>query len=110
MEEITHIYAIYCKDESGVTLLKKAYKSKSQAYSYAVNKITTLVNIINEDYKKNSETHILPISAQVIYTIFMMKSGNDLEQYEYFKENYVKFFKYVSHKPVMFYVSTLELI
>jgi hypothetical protein len=110
MEEVTHIYAIYCKDESGITILKKAYKSKVQAYTYALNKIRTLLNIINEDYKHNSESRILPVGAQVIYTLFQMKNGNDIDQYEYFKENYVKFFQHVARKPVMFYVSTLELI
>lgn len=110
MEEVTHIYAIYCKDDSGVTILKKAYKSKTQAYSYAVNKIKTLLNIINEDFKQNSENRILPVGAQVIYTLFNMKEGYDIDQYEYFKENYIKFFQYTARKPVMFYVSTLQLI
>jgi hypothetical protein len=110
MELVTHIYAVYCKDESGITILKKAYKSKAQAYRYVITKIKTLLNIINEDYKQNSENHILPVGAQVVYTIFNMKEGNDIEQYEYFKENHIKFFQHVAKKPVMFYVSTLELI
>lgn len=110
MEHVTHIYAVYCKDESGITILKKAYKSKAQAYRYVINKIKTLLNIINEDFKQNSESRILPVGAQVVYTVFHMKEGNDIDQYEYFKENYVKFFQYAARKPVMFFVSTLELV
>jgi hypothetical protein len=108
-EEITHIYAVYCKDESGINLLKKAYKSKSIAYKYVMNKITTLLNIIDEEFKQNSQHHILPVGAQVIYTLYKMKEGNYIEQYEYFKENHIKFFQYTARKPIMFYVSTLEL-
>lgn len=110
MEELTHIYTVYCKDENGITILNKAYKSKERAYKYVINKITTLLNIINDDYIKNSENHILPISAQLIYTLFKMKEGDDILQYEYFKEHHSKFFQYVARKPVMFYVSKLELI
>lgn len=108
-EEITHIYAVYCKDESGITLLKKAYKSKSIAYKYVMNKITTLLNIIDVEFKQNSQHSILPVGAQVIYTLYKMKEGNYIEQYEYFKENHIKFFQYIARKPIMFYVSTLEL-
>jgi hypothetical protein len=109
-EEITHIYAVYCKDYSGITILKKAYKSKSQAYTYVVNKITTLLNIIDEEFKNESKNHVLPVGAQVIYTLYKMKNGDDILQYLYFKENYVKFFQYVAKPPVMFFVSTLDLI
>lgn len=109
MEEVTNVYAVYCKDENGVTILKKAYKAKLKAYQYAVNKITTLLNIIDNDYKQNSENRILPVGAQVIYTLYKMKDGNVFDQYEYFKENCVKFFQHTARKPVMFYVCTLEL-
>lgn len=109
MEEITNLYAVYCKDENGVTILKKAYKAKLRAYKYVINKITTLLNIIDEDYRKNSEHNILPVGAQVIYTLYKMKEGNVFDQYEYFKENHVKFFQHTARKPVMFYVCTLEL-
>jgi hypothetical protein len=91
-------------------LLKKAYKSKSAAYKYVVNKITTLLNIINEEFKQTSKHGILPVRAQLIYTLYNMKKWDDIKQYEYFKENYIKFFQYTSRKPIMFYVSTLELI
>lgn len=109
MEEITHVYAVYCKDDKGVTILKRAYKSKHKAYEYAVNKITTLLNIIDQDYKQNGQHRILPVGAQVIYTLYQMKNGNVYEQYEYFKENHVKYFQHVARIPVMFYVCTLEL-
>jgi hypothetical protein len=108
-ERINHIYAVYCKDESGIHLLKTAYNSKSIAYEYVVNKITTLLNIIDEEFKQNSQSHMLPIGAHVIYTLYKMKTGNHIEQYEYFKENHIKFFNYTDRKPIMFYVSTLEL-
>jgi hypothetical protein len=110
MQGVTQIYAIFCKDESGITILNKAYKTKSQAYKYAVNKITSLLNIINEDFVNNSENHILPMGAQIIYTLYNMKNGNDISQYEYFNENHIKFFKHIKRHPIMFYVSTLELI
>lgn len=109
MEEITCIYVVYCKDDSGINILNKAYKSKFNAYKYAVDKITTLLNLISEDFKK-SENKILPIGAQVIYTLYNMKKGNYYDQYDYFKANYMKFFQHVARKPVMFYVSALELI
>jgi len=110
IEEITCIYSVYCKDENGITLLKKAYKSKLDACRYATNKITTLLNIIYNDFKNNSEYNILPVGAQSIYTLYNMKKGNEIEQYEYFKDHHLIFFEYVQRKPIMFYVSTLELI
>lgn len=110
IDNTNHIYAVYCKDESGITLLKKAYKSKSSAYKYVVNKITTLLSIIDENFKKNSTNHILPVGAQVIYTLYKMKQDNYIEQYQYFEENHIKFFKHVARNPIMFYVSILELI
>jgi hypothetical protein len=109
-EEINQIYAVYCKDNSGITILKKAYKSKSSAYKYVVNKITTLLNIIDEEFKQTSEHHILPLGAQIIYTLYKMKDSDYVDQYEYFKENHVKFFQYTAKNPIMFYVSTLDLM
>ena len=109
MEEITHIYVIYCKDENGITILKKAYKSKFEAYKYAISKITTLLNIIDTEFK-NSEKRVLPFPSQAILTLYKMKEGNHIDQYDYFKENYTKFFHYIGKNPIMFFVSTLELI
>jgi hypothetical protein len=109
MEEVTNIYAVFCKDQNGITILKKAYKSKLAAYTYAVSKITTLLNIIDTEFK-NSDKHILPVGAQVIFTLYKMKDGNVFEQYEYFKENHQKFFQHVARHPIMFFVSILELI
>lgn len=108
--EVTEIYAVYCKDNSGINILKKAYKSKSQAYTYAINKITMLLNIIDEEFRHNSQHSILPVGAQVIYTLYKMKNGDDISQYLYFKDNYVKFFQYVAKPPVMFFVTALQLI
>jgi len=108
--EVTEIYAVYCKDNSGINILKKAYKSKSQAYTYAINKITMLLNIIDEEFKHDSQHNILPVGAQVIYTLYKMKNGDDISQYLYFKDNYVKFFQYVAKPPVMFFVTALQLI
>lgn len=109
INEIKHIYAVYCKDNSGITLLKKAYKSKSNAYKYVINKITTLLNIIDEEFRQASKHNMLPVGAQVIYTLYKMKQDNDLEQYEYFKDNHIKFFQYTARQPIMFYVSKLDL-
>jgi len=103
------IYCVYCKDDNGITILKKAYKSKLAAYTYAITKITTLLNIISNEFKQ-SPTKILPTNAQVIYTLFNLKDGNYIEQYNYFKENYIKFFQYVAKPPIMFFVCTLQLI
>jgi hypothetical protein len=109
MEEITNIYVVFCKDENGVNILKKAYKSKYEAYKYANSKITTLLNIIDDEFK-HSDKHILPVGAQVIFTLYKMKDGSCMEQYEYFKENYKNFFRHVGKPPIMFLVSTLDLI
>lgn len=109
IQDIKHIYAVYCKDNSGINILKKAYKSKSQAYTYVINKINTLLNIIDEEFKQISKHNVLPVGAQVIYTLYKMKQGNDLEQYEYFKDNHIKFFQYTARQPIMFYVSKLDL-
>ena len=103
------IYSIYCKDESGITILKKAYKSKLAAYTYAITKITTLLNIINDEFKQTN-TRTLPTNAQIIYTLFKLKDGDFIEQYNYFKEHYIKFFQYVAKPPIMFFVCTLQLI
>lgn len=110
MEDIANIYVVYCKDENGITILKKAYKSEEKAYAYAVSKITTLLNIIDKEFKDDSVNHILPVGAQVIFTLYKIKDGDTLSQYEYFKENHKKFFQYVVRHPIMFYVSKLDLI
>jgi hypothetical protein len=101
------IYCVYCKDDNGITILKKAYKSKLAAYNYAITKITTLLNIINNEFK---QTKPLPVNAQVIYTLFNMKHGDYIDQYEYFKQHYIKFFQFVAKPPVMFFVCKLQLI
>jgi len=103
------VYCVYCKDNSGITILKKAYINESDAYTYVIKKITTLLDIINEEFK-HTRNKILPVNAQVIYTLFKLKSGNDIEQYNYFKDNHVKFFQYVTKPPVMFFVCPLQLI
>lgn len=109
MEEITNIYAVYCKDENGITILKKAYKSRLDAYKYVISKIITLLNIIDTEFK-SSENRILPVGAQVIFTLFHMKDGSYIEQYDYFKDNYKNFFRYVGKPAIMFFVSPLQLV
>lgn len=106
------IYIVYCLDNqiqnNGVTILKKAFKIEQNAYDYALQKISKLLDIISNEYKQ-SDNKILPVGAQVIYTLFQMKQGNGNEQYEYFKDNYKMFFKYILRDPIMFYVSKLQL-
>jgi hypothetical protein len=109
MEEITNIYAVYCKDENGITILKKAYKSRLDAYKYVISKITTLLNIIDTEFRA-SDKRILPVGAQVIFTVYKMKEGSYIEQYEYFTENYKNFFRHVGKPPIMFFVSPLQLV
>lgn len=104
------IYVVYCKDDNGITILKKAYSSESQAYQYVINKITQLLDIIVTDYKENSQYKVLPVGAQIIYNLYHSKNYNYIEQYEYFKEHHVKFFQYVAKQSVMFYISPLQLI
>ena len=99
------IYVVYSKDENGITILKKAYTSELQAYEYIINKITKLLDII----KQNTKHNILPIGAQVIYTLYHSKHTY-IEQYEYFKEHHIKFFQHVAKQPVMFYIIPLQLI
>ena len=104
------IYVVYCKDDNGITILKKAYTSKSQAYQYVINKITQLLDIIVTDFKQHSKYKILPLGAQSIYHLYQTKEHDYIEQYEYFKENHIKFFQYVAKSPIMFYISPLQLI
>jgi hypothetical protein len=42
--------------------------------------------------------------------LYKMKDSDYVDQYEYFKENHVKFFQYTAKNPIMFYVSTLDLM
>jgi hypothetical protein len=102
-----YLYTVYCKDNTGVTLLKKAFRTKSSAYKYALNKIKRLLTIINDEFK-NTDVGILPLHANIIYVVFQKKY--DIEQYEYFKENYEMFFKYIVKDPVMFFVARLEIV
>ena len=106
--EIEKIYTVYCKDTSGITLLKKAFRLEYKAYEYAILKITTLLNIINEEYKL-SPAKTLPTTAQSIFVLYNMKYDHR-EKYDYFKENHIRFFRYVMREPIMFYVSQLQLI
>lgn len=100
-----HIFTVYCRDLSGVTLLNKAFKCKEYAYMYAVTKITNLLEIINLEYKDC----IMPLRATVIFANYKSKH-NDIEKYNYFKDNYKNFFNLVLRDPIMFFVSVLLLI
>lgn len=110
----TLIYTIYSKEiienEIKINFLKKAFKNEEKAYEYSVSKITMLLNIINDEFKNNSEYYnVLPIKAQVIYIMYN-KLYNNVEKYNYYKENYLQFFKFVLKNPIMFYVSQHILI
>lgn len=110
MDELNkYVYTVYCKHNLQITLLNKAFKSEITAYQYALIKIKQLLSIINEEFKE-SVNGILPLGAQVIYFLFQQKSYDDIEQYEYFKENYKDFFKYILREPTMFFISRLEII
>lgn len=101
------VFTVYCKDSDGVTLLNKAFKDKGKAERYALQKITTLLSIINDEYR-NSAACTLPIGAQFIYIMFLKQSEN--EQYDYFKEHHKQFFRHVLREPIMFFVAQLELV
>lgn len=101
------IYTVYSKDNDGIKLLKKAFYSKNKAYEYALNKIITILNIINEEFK-DTENKTLPLGAQVIYVLFNNMYG--LEKYNYFKDNHIKFFRHVLKDPIMFYVAELNIV
>lgn len=103
------IYTVYSKDINGITLLNKAFNKKENAYNYAVIKILQLLDIIASEFKDNSPNRITPISATIIHVNFRMK--NDIiEKYDYFKENYLEYFNSVKRSPILFFVSTLELL
>jgi hypothetical protein len=103
----TFIYIIYSKDNKGIKILNKAFYHEKKAYDYVLNKIKTLLNIINDEFKERPN-RTLPLGAQVIYVIFQQKYG--IDQYDYFKENYIKYFQYVCKEPLMFFVSKLNII
>lgn len=104
-----YIYTVYSKDNNGIKLLNKAFVSKQKAYEYALNKIKTLLNIINDEFKETNNG-TLPLAAQVIYVLFKQKEYSTFEQYNYFKENYKAFFRHTLKEPIMFFVSELHLI
>ena len=101
-----YIYTVYSKDDSGIKLLNKAFKSKEKAYEYALNKVKKLLDIINDEFKYA----ILPIPAQLIYVLFKQKEFSIFKQYEYFRQNYIDFFKHILKEPIMFFVSELQLV
>lgn len=108
------VYTIFSKtiDNENIphfTLLKKAFKSRSSACEYAVSKITTMLNVISNDYKQNTRQCILPIHANVIYTVYNMKF-NDIDKYEYFLEEHTRFFHGISFNKTMFFVSEHKLV
>lgn len=102
------IYSVICKNEGNVSVLKTIFKNKPDAIDYAVKKIDTLLQIISDEYKE-SDTRILPIHSQMIYTMYLMK-GVKLDKYEYFIENYKAFYRGIAKKPVMFFISEHLLI
>jgi hypothetical protein len=98
LNKITHIYTVYFKEiiqeNNNYVFLKKAFKQKELAYEYTISKITTLLNNINDEFKTKKEYYnVLPI-----------------DKYNYYKENYIQFFRYVLKPPIMFCVSEHNLI
>lgn len=113
-EYLDNVYTVFSKttDNENIphfTLLKKAFRSRSSAYEYAVCKITTMLNEISNDYKQNNQQHILPLHAIVIFTMYNMKSCN-IDKYEYFLGEYTKFFHGISFPKTMFFVSEHKLV
>lgn len=113
-ENMDTVYTIFSKtiDNDNIphfTLLKKAFRSRDSACEYAVLKITTMLNEINNDYRLNDERRILPIHASVIYTVYNMKASN-IDKYEYFLAEHNKFFHGISFPKTMFFVSEHKLI
>ena len=115
LNEIKHVFTVYSKeiikdDIINYVFLKKAFKQKELAYEYTVSKITSLLNSINDEFKTKKEYYyILPIGAQTIYMSYN-KLNNNIDKYNYYKENYIQFFRYVLKTPVMFCVSEHNLI
>jgi hypothetical protein len=114
IEEQEYIYTVYSKDaDNNFKLLRKAFKNKAEAASYAVEKIINVINSIKEDYKIQNDFFcgVLPIKATVIYTLFTGRS-DPINKYEYFLENYKDFFKSVGNKEyfLMFYISKHVII
>jgi hypothetical protein len=114
LNKITHIYTVYFKEiiqeNNNYVFLKKAFKQKELAYEYTISKITTLLNNINDEFKTKKEYYnVLPIGAQVIF-ISYNKLNNNIDKYNYYKENYIQFFRYVLKPPIMFCVSEHNLI
>lgn len=108
MNDDNVIYTIYMKyikdDVSQIKLLKKAFKEKTKAIEYIVKKINEMLKEISNDYKLNNENKILPIKANVIYTIYENKVDL-IEKYEYFLSEYKNFFNYISGLETMFFIS-----
>lgn len=109
-----NIYTVFSRTTSNenfssFNLLKRAFKTKTSAYEYAVYKISSMLNEISNDYKQNSKCHTLPIHASVIYTLYNMKHCN-IEKYEYFLAEYNSFFHGVNFDKTMFFVSEHKLV
>lgn len=104
-----YVFTVYCDHHSQITLLNKAFTSELNAYEYALTKIKKLLSIICTEFK-NTPNGTLPLGAQVIYVLFEQKEYNVFEQYDYFMDNYIKFFQYVIKEPTMFFISRLEII
>lgn len=103
------IYTVYCKDLNGITLLNKAFIEKDDAYNYAVTKISKLLAIINTEFVQNTKEKIMPLECTLINLHY--KLNNDIyEKYIFFQKNYKRFFFVAKLDPIMFFVSTLELI
>lgn len=114
LNEIDHVFTVYSKeiiqDNVKYVFLKKAFKQKELAYEYTVSKITSLLDNINDEFKTKKEYYnVLPIGAQLIYTMYN-NLKNNYDKYNYYKQNYIQFFRYVLKTPIIFCVSEHNLI
>lgn len=114
LNEINHVFTVYSKeiiqDNVKYVFLKKAFKQKELAYEYTVSKITSLLDNINDEFKTKKEYYnVLPIGAQLIYTMYN-NLKNNYDKYNYYKQNYIQFFRYVLKTPIIFCVSEHNLI
>ena len=110
-----YIYTVYSKSEndseSKIKILNKAFKIEKDAYIYALSKIKTIINVIKNDIYEKKGSKIMPtVFTSMVDTLFIMKEGNYIDQYDHFLKNYKKFFNELNMEPIMFFISCHELI
>jgi len=101
-----YIYIVYNKSNDKIKILNKAFKQEKDAYIYALSKIKTIIYIIKNDIGK-----VLPTPfTSMIDTLFLMKEGDNIDQYDHFLKNYKQFFNELNIEPTIFLISRHELI